>query len=127
MKILAVDDDPAILNALDANLTSFGYHVVTAKDGFEAIKTIKSSGSENEPVVFLVTDLKMPGMNGIELIRSARELIPGLKAILITAYGDNNVRKDIKDLEGCGYIEKPFEPEKLHKLIMELKAYKASS
>ena len=126
MIILVVDDDPAILNALDANLTSFGYHVVTAKGGFEALKIIKSSRSENELVRFLVTDLKMPGMNGIELIRSARKLIPNLKAILITAYGDNNVRKAIKDLGGCGYLEKPFEPEKLHKLIMELKACKAS-
>jgi len=124
--ILVVDDDPAILNALDANLTSFGYHVVTAKGGFEALKIIKSSRSENELVRFLVTDLKMPGMNGIELIRSSRKLIPNLKAILITAYGGNNVRKGIKGLEGCGYLEKPFEPEKLHKLIMELKACKAS-
>ena len=126
MKILAVDDDQAVLNSLDASLTSFGYHVVTAKNGFEAIKIIQSSGSENEPVGFLITDLKMSGMNGIELIRSARELIPGLKAILVTAYGDNNVRKDIKDLECCGYLEKPFEPEKLHNLIMALKVCKAS-
>jgi len=58
-------------------------------------------------------------------IRSARELIPGLKAILVTAYGDNNVRKGIKDMEGCGYLEKPFEPETLNKLIMEVKACKA--
>jgi CheY-like chemotaxis protein len=124
LKFLIVDDDQAVLNALDASLTGFGYRVVTAKDGFKAIETIKSSGSRDEPVMFLITDMKMPGINGIELIRSARKLIPGLKAILITAYGDKNVRKDIKNLEGCGYLEKPFEPEKLNKLIMKLKACK---
>ena len=122
MKILVVDDDPAILNALDANLTSFGYHVESATSGFEALKVIKSSTLEKDPVKFLVTGLKIPGMNGIELIRSARELIPALKAIIITGYGDNNVRRDIKDLEGCEYLEKPFEPEKLLKSILELKA-----
>jgi CheY-like chemotaxis protein len=120
LKFLIVDDDQAILNAMDASLTRFGYHVVTAKNGFEALKILKSSGSENESVRFLVTDLKMPGMSGIELIRLSRELIPGLKTILITAYGENNLRKDIKELEGCGYLDKPFEPEKLYKLIMEL-------
>ncbi len=126
MKILAVDDDQAVLNSLDASLTSFGCQVVTAKSGFEALKIIKSSASENEPLRFLVTDLKMPGMSGIELIRSARELIPGLKAIVVTAYGDNNFRKDIKELEGCSYLDKPFAPEKLHNLIVELNACKTS-
>ena len=120
MKILIVDDDPAILNALHANLTSFGYHVETATSGFEAIKVIKSSTLEKDPVKFLVTGLKIPGMNGIELIRSARELIPGLKAIVITSYGNDNIRKDIKDLEGCGYLDKPFTPEGLARKIRKI-------
>ena len=126
MKILIVDDDPAILNALDANLTVFGYQVVAAQDGFEAIKILKSSGLGNEPVMFMVTDLKMPGMDGIELIRSARELIPDLNVILMTAYGNKHVRKTVKDLEDCGYLGKPFEREKLHKLIMKVRGRKAN-
>lgn len=117
MKILIVDDDQGTLNAIKAGLISFGYKVLMAKDGPQALKIIEATNKTVEPVELMVTDLKMPGMNGMDLIRLAQRETPGLKTILMTAYGDNEVRKEAKTLDICEYIEKPFRPESLLNLI----------
>ena len=119
MKILIVDDDPGTRNALKAGLTSFGYHVLAAADGPEALKIIESSISGVEPVEIVVTDLKMPGMNGLELIRSAKKMSSGLAAILMTAYGDDHIREEVTNLGRCGYLDKPFVPGTLLNMIEE--------
>ena len=122
MKILIVDDDPGTRNALKAGLTSFGYQVLAAADAPEALKIIESSINSVEPVEIMVTDLKMPGMNGLELIRSAKKMRPGLAAILMTAYGDDHIREEVTNLGRCKYIDKPFGPERLQKMIKKVQA-----
>ena len=119
MKILIVDDDPGTRNALKAGLTSFGYQVLAASDAPEALKIIESSISGVEPVEIMVTDLRMPGMDGLELIRSAKKMSSGLIAILMTAYGDEHIREEITNLGGCRYIDKPFVPGTFLKMIEE--------
>lgn len=119
MKILVVDDDPGTRNSLKAGLTSFGYQVLAAADAPEALKILESSISGVEPVEIMVTDLKMPGMNGLELIRSARKMRSGLAAILMTAYGDDHIREEVTNLGRCGYIDKPFGPGTLLNMIKE--------
>ena len=121
MKILIVDDDPGTLNAIKIGLISSGYEVVTAKNSRLALKVIESSIEETEPPIeLLISDLKMPGMNGLELIRSAKELSPKLPAVLITAYGEDSVRSEIEKLRNCAYLDKPFCPERLLKTITEV-------
>ena len=122
MKILIVDDDPGTRNALKAGLTSFGYQVLAAADAPEALKIIESSINSVEPVEIMVTDLKMPGMNGLELIRSAKKMRSGLAAILMTAYGDDHIREEVTNLGRCKYIDKPFGPERLQKMIKKVQA-----
>jgi len=122
VKILIVDDDPGTRNALKAGLTSFGYQVLAAADAPEALKIIESSINSVEPVEIMVTDLKMPGMNGLELIRSAKKMRSGLAAILMTAYGDDHIREKVTNLGRCKYIDKPFGPERLQKMIKKVQA-----
>ncbi len=117
MKILIVDDDRGTLNALKAGLTSFDYEVVEAEDGQEALKIIEFSTKIGEPVEFLVTDLKMPGMNGLELVRLAKKITPGLLTVLMTAYGDNDIRNEVMVSGLSGQIDKPFTPEAFLKTI----------
>ena len=120
MNILIVDDDPGTLNALSVGLTSFGHEIATAKNGAEAFAILQCSNNGNKPVEFLISDLKMPGMNGLELIQSARKLRPDLSAILMTAYGRAHVQREVMKLARCGYMEKPFNGETLLKKIYEL-------
>lgn len=113
MRILVVDDDTGTLNALKAYLASAGHEAVVAKDGYQALSAIRTSTDRAESIDLLVTDLKMPGMDGLELIRAARNERPGLPIILMTAYGDDSVRREITGLGSCRYLDKPFSPETL--------------
>lgn len=124
MKVLIVDDDRGICNALMAGLTSLGFEVLATGNGRDALKIIESSISETstssaEPVKIMVTDLQMPGMNGLELIRSAKKMSPRLAAILMTAFGNEHIREEVTNLGRCRYVEKPFGPETLLKIIRE--------
>ena len=120
MKILIVDDDAGTLNALNACLSSFDHRVIVAGEGDKALEIIEASG-HTEPIDLVITDLKMPGMNGLDLIRAVRKEKPSLACILMTAYGNDVIRKEVGMLGSCGYIEKPFLPEKLLKSINNLK------
>ena len=120
MKVLVVDDEPGMVNTLEAGLVSAGYQVVTASNGGQALQIIKLSSKKAEPVGLLVTDLIMPGINGLDLVQSARQLLPGLPAILVTAYGVDNIRKDVMSLGSCEYLEKPFNMSDLTTVINQL-------
>ena len=123
MKILIVDDDPGTLTSIGAGLSSYGYKVIVAEEGHHALEIIEVLAGKAEPVDLMVTDLKMPDMNDLELIRSAAKEWPGLASILMTAFGSDDVQRDAAAL-GCGYIEKPFTPETLLKIITEVRAQK---
>jgi signal transduction histidine kinase/ActR/RegA family two-component response regulator len=82
VRVLVVDDEVMIRDVLARQLGDAGYEVVTAVDGASAIGLVEAG----EVVDVLVTDLSMPGMNGLAVIRAAQELRPGLPAILLTGY-----------------------------------------
>ena len=121
MTILIVDDDPGLLNALRVGLTSCDYQVVTARNGRQALDIIVSAVNEDKEkqVEFLLADLRMSGMDGLSLIHSARKAMPRLPAILMTAYGEKHIQKEVTQLKGCGYIDKPFRLEALMKVMQE--------
>jgi DNA-binding NtrC family response regulator len=120
MTILIVDDDPGILNSFEISLASQGYQAMLAKNGQQALKIIKSSIKSTKPLKLMVTDFLMPGMNGIELILSARKIKPDLEFVLITAYGNHDVKQEASKLGIGRYIEKPFTPESLLKVVEAL-------
>jgi CheY-like chemotaxis protein len=120
LKILIVDDDNGTLNAIKVGLLSKGHEALIAGSGEEALKIIKAKKSGAEPLDLLMTDLRMPKMDGLRLIRAARKIMPDIKAILMTAYGDDNVKKKTRALGQCGYMDKPFRPETLVNMIMTI-------
>jgi signal transduction histidine kinase/ActR/RegA family two-component response regulator len=81
-RVLVVDDEVMIRDVVSGQLEDAGYDVLTAADGASAIGLIE----DGEVVDVLVTDLSMPGMNGLAVIRAAQERHPGLPAILLTGY-----------------------------------------
>ncbi len=114
MNILIVDDDRGNLNALKAHLSRYGHHVQTADRGKKALEIITRAHKEGTPLDLLVTDLKMPEMDGIELLRSVNTQWPKMAKVLMTAYGGCQTRESALHL--CAeYIEKPFPPELLIK------------
>lgn len=119
MNILVVDDDPGTLNALEAGLLSRGYEVYVARNGREALKAFESLNKAAISLDILLTDLKMPGISGLELIRSAKSRYPGLGTILMTAHGNENVLREVEE-SGSLYLDKPFTPDRLLMAIESL-------
>jgi len=114
-KILVVDDETVVRESLRDWLTEAGYEVFTAEDGFKALDIIN-----RERTSIVIADLVMPGMDGIELIKKAKEIIPYIGVIIITAYGSIPTAIAAIREEAYDYIEKPFCPERVEMLIKNL-------
>ena len=104
--ILVADDEAVIVKALTKYLAQEGYGVESASDGAEAIEKIKESTFD-----ILITDLKMPNMDGIELIREARLINPNLVCIVMTGFGSIGNAVEAMKAGAFHYITKPFELE----------------
>jgi serine/threonine-protein kinase len=113
-RVLFVDDEERILNALK-NIFRSRYHVLTAANGQEALEFIKKF---RIPVI--VSDQRMPGMQGVELLRRARELSPDSVRILLTGYSDlASIVGSINDGEVYRFISKPWDNQELQNVIGE--------
>ena len=115
MKILVVDDEPIVRESLRDWLSDSGHNVLIADNGRRALELIE----KERPGIALV-DLVMPGMNGIDLLKKAKELSPEIEVIIITAYGSIPTAIDAVKQGAYDYIEKPFCPEKAELLIDKL-------
>lgn len=117
MRILIVDDDPGCRRTLREALVSSNYKVLAAKDGRKALKIVEALSRKAEPVDLLMTDLQMPGMDGLELLQSARSILHDLSAILITGANLDHVKRTALRSGFYGYLEKPFSLKALLKMI----------
>jgi len=120
-KILIVDDERTIRMALRDTLTREGHLAVTASNGEEAVRRCKAEAFD-----LLITDLKMPGMTGLELIRQVRAVCPQIRTILITAYGSAESAIEALRMGVSDYMVKPFRLAELRmttsRLLEELRA-----
>jgi DNA-binding NtrC family response regulator len=120
MQVLVVDDEETICVALAAWLTKEGYHVETAGSGRTALTML----SEKLFDLYLV-DIKMPGMDGLELLAKVRELQPDATIIMITAHGSIQTAVEAMKRGAADYLCKPFDPEALSLLMERVSATKA--
>jgi excisionase family DNA binding protein len=102
-RILIVDDEQAVRELVAKTLTMADYDVDTAADGPSAIDRLKSTDYD-----LLITDLKMPGMDGLSVIREARQKSAELPIIIITGYSTEASAIEAINLGVCGYLTKPF-------------------
>ena len=124
--ILVVDDDPQVLRAVERELRGrFGgdYRVVAAGSGTDALDAIRRLTLRGTPVALLVVDQRMPGMTGVELLKSSLVLLPDAKRVLLTAYADTDVAiRAINEIGLDQYLLKPWDPpdERLFPALAEL-------
>jgi len=111
-KILVVDDELNMQLVLKALLKKEGYDVATASDGIEALKVLKSGGVE-----VVVTDLKMPKLDGVGLLERVIRDYPSTPVIIITAHGTIATAVDALKKGAFDYITKPFERDELKNII----------
>jgi len=111
-KVLIVEDEKIMQESLRDWLTEDGFEVATAGDGEQALEII---GREEFGVVVL--DLKLPGRDGVEVLKEARTKRPDLKAIIITAYPSVETAVEAMKFGAIDYVPKPFSPDILEQLI----------
>jgi CheY-like chemotaxis protein len=106
-KVLVVDDDPVVGKSFNRVLTDDkGYIVVTAKNAHEALKRIRE---DNYDVVF--TDIKMPGMDGVELAERVKSRQPWIPVVIVTGYGTVDNEDRAKAAGVSAFLRKPLSPE----------------
>ncbi len=109
-KILAVDDSAAMRQMVGATLTAAGHEVQQAADGQEAL-TIAAA----RPFDLVITDVNMPVMNGLELVRKLRTLptYRGVPLLVLTTENSTERKLEGKDAGATGWLVKPFNPDRL--------------
>src|SRR5438046_176253 len=112
--LLIADDDPGLRQSLERTLTREGYRVILASDGNAALERLQAGG-----VDLVLTDLKMPGLSGIELLRAVKAIAADVDVILLTAFG--TVEEAVKAMKEGAYdfLTKPFQRAQLLRLIRQ--------
>jgi two-component system NtrC family response regulator len=107
-KILVVDDDASLRRVVEYNLQEAGYYVLTATCGEEGLRLF----TEETPAL-VITDMKMSGMDGMQLLKAVKELSPEVLVIMITAFGTVDVAVEAMKAGAYDYITKPFNRDEL--------------
>jgi len=102
-RVLVVDDEASILEALSKVLAKEDMHVVSARNGKDALELIR-----REPVHVMITDLRMPGMGGDDLLKAVKTLTPEVEVIVMTAYGTVEVAVEAMKRGAYDFIAKPL-------------------
>jgi len=105
-KVLVVDDDPVVAKSFERVLSSKGYAVITAANGEEALRKLKD---EKYDVVY--TDIRMPGMNGLEVAERVKAQQPWTPVVIITGYGTDAAEARAKSAGVSSFLHKPLSPE----------------
>jgi CheY-like chemotaxis protein/glycine cleavage system H lipoate-binding protein len=107
-RILAVDDEKIILDSLRKMLVLGGYSIDTVESGSEALGLVSKRDYD-----FVFTDLKMPGMDGVEVTKAVRHLRPDIDVVVITGYGTIETAVETVQYGAMDYVEKPFTEDEL--------------
>ena len=110
--VLIVDDEKNILLTLSQSLEALQLETATATNGEEALAKLM----EKEFGLILL-DIRMPGMDGMEVLRQVREIRPDIRVIMITAYGTVGLAVEAMKLGAVDFIQKPFSPEEIRELV----------
>lgn len=112
--VLVVDDDPAVRTYITRALRQFGYFVLEATDGEDALVVLQDY---HAPAHLLIADLVMPQLGGARLIEMLREWYPGLKALLISGYSAEARETQGSLPAGTAFLPKPFDPLTLARTV----------
>ena len=113
--ILIVDDDPNVLEVLNARLTSAGFNVIRADGGKKALACM-----QRRSVDFIISDMKMPHMGGMDFFTEARQINPGIPVLFLTAYGTIPEAVRAVKAGAVDYLVKPFDGRELVKKLKEI-------
>ena len=111
-RILVIDDDDALLDTLSLALSSEHFEVTTASNGLAALDALRRDGFD-----VAITDLKMPGMSGVETLQALKRNNPSLPVIVITGFASPGTTSSCETLGAFGLLLKPFSLAELFSVV----------
>ncbi|MBI4737706.1 MAG: response regulator [candidate division NC10 bacterium] len=111
-RVLVVDDEPDAVELLQEFLTAKGYDVITASDGEEALRQVK----EHRPHLILL-DVRMPRLNGMEVLKRVREIDHEVGVIMVTAVNEEETGREALKMGAFDYITKPLDLQYLERSL----------
>ncbi len=108
VKILVIDDDESLRRVLEYNLAQEGYAVLTAGSGEQGLELLKKEGAD-----LVVTDVRMSGMDGLQVLEAVRKADPNIQVIILTAFGTIEMAVEAMKAGAFHYISKPFNRDEL--------------
>ena len=115
-KILVIDDEKATLSMFRLFLDAYGYTVYTAENGTEGLAIFKKEKPE-----IVLTDIKMPGVDGLVVLQQIKEIDPNAAVIVITGHGDTALAEQAVALDAVDFINKPIKKEALDAALEKAK------
>lgn len=117
LAILVVDDNDEFCQTVKDILELQDYQVATARDGFQALLMVKQ-----QDYALVLMDVRMPVMNGVETLKTMREMSPNTQVIMITAFSREDLAKEALQAGARGILSKPLDFDKLLTLIRQVNA-----
>ncbi len=114
-RILAVDDEAVVLDSFRRILVLEGYSIDTVETGQEALGLVQRNDYD-----FVFTDLKMPGMSGVEVVKAVKHLRPDIDVVVITGYASIDTAVETLQHGACEYVQKPFSADELSEFARKL-------
>ncbi len=114
-RVLVVDDEPAVAEALRLYLKFAGYEALTALSGAEALRKVQGARPD-----LILLDIKMPKMDGLEVLHHIRLMDPGVRVIVFTAVRDEQVRREALAHGAADFVTKPVDLKYLGRTIAAL-------
>jgi len=111
-RILIVDDEKNMREVLEIFLRNEGYNVSVADSGERAVEAMR-----HDIFDLVITDMKMPGMSGIDLLKNIKQISPETIVVIITAYGTTESAVQAMKLGAYDYIQKPFEMDDIRLVV----------
>lgn len=114
-KILLVDDEETLRLSVKQVLSEDGYEVITAKNGTEALGLTRAESFD-----LVITDLRMPGLSGLQLVSEIKKTTPLTKVIIISAYGSMETMIEAMRLGANDFVAKPFKVNSMKEIVTRI-------
>jgi len=121
-RVLLADDDADMREMVASALRKDGYEVIEARDGWQMLQYLATHASDEEdsPIDLVISDMRMPGKNGLDVLAGLRWADPSTPFILITGFGDMQTHMEARRLGASAVFDKPFDIEHLRNVVLNL-------
>lgn len=124
-KVLLIDDETSLQRSLALGLLQKGYETETCESGLCGLKALGNIQGQRTPFRYVVVDLRLPDIDGIQLLKVIKFNYPDLPVVLITGYGNETTEANARTEKADAYLEKPFTAEELARIFEEIPLKKA--